>query len=133
MPVERLNGRKWWRIVVLAAAMALQLALVWYNDAGRRHGGLLTILFLMLLSMLAATGVIQLPRGTNIPFFGVWPRLSDSVKALLSFALIFVWSPIAVRLVPDSYVGVAIVLVPDGVFMLAALVYVSNGLSANLK
>ena len=35
--------------------------------------------------------------------------------------------------VPDTYLGVAIILIPDAIFLLAALVYVSNGLSRNLR
>jgi hypothetical protein len=43
------------------------------------------------------------------------------------------WTLIAVRLVPDTPVGVTIILIPDAVFVLATLVYLSNGISRNLK
>ena len=39
----------------------------------------------------------------------------------------------AIRLTPDTPIGVAIILIPDAVFLLAALVYLSNGLSRNPK
>jgi hypothetical protein len=107
---------------------------MWYNYHGTLGNRvLLTVLFLMLLSMLSATGFIRPPQGINVPFFGVWPRLSDSAKSALSFALVFVWTPFAMRLVPDTYVGAAIILVPDALLILAAFVYLSNGLSANIK
>jgi hypothetical protein len=69
----------------------------------------------------------------QIPFFNLWPRLSDGLKSAVSFLLIFPWTLISLKLVPDSYVGVAIVLVPDVVFLLAALVFLSNGLARNVK
>ncbi len=69
----------------------------------------------------------------NIPFFTLWPRLSDTAKAIGSFLLIFLWTPLARRFVPDSVVGVIIVLGPDAIFLLAALVFLSNGLSRNVK
>ena len=69
----------------------------------------------------------------NIPFFNLWPRLSDAVKAGVSFLLIFLWTPVAMRFTPDTAVGVAIILCPDAVFLVAALVYLSNGLSRNIK
>ena len=69
----------------------------------------------------------------NIPFVTLWPRLSDAAKALISFLLIFLWTPLAMRLTPDTPLGVAIILVPDGAFFLAALIYLSNGLSRNIK
>lgn len=79
--------------------------------------------------VLTSTGVIPVPRGVNLPLFGVWPNLSDSIKAVASFAAIFVWTPLAKQLVPDTVVGVVIVLAPDAVFAIAALVYLSNSLS----
>jgi hypothetical protein len=51
------------------------------------------------------------------------------VKASISVALIFIWTPIAVQLAPDTSVGVAIILAPDVLFLVAAFVFVSNGLS----
>jgi hypothetical protein len=69
----------------------------------------------------------------QVPFFNLWPRLSDGVKAAVSLLLIFPWTLISKALVPDSYLGVAIVLVPDAAFLVAALVFVSNGLARNIK
>ncbi len=130
----RVVTRSWWRIVVLLISLAFSAMLTWYNYRGRgAHSGLLTGVLLLLLYCLITTGVIQLPQGSNIPFFTVWPRLSDAVKAVISFALIFLWTPVAKQLVPDTYLGVAIILIPDAIFLLAALVYVSNGLSRNLR
>jgi hypothetical protein len=39
----------------------------------------------------------------------------------------------AMRLTPDTPIGLAIILVPNAVFLLAALVYLSNGLSRSSK
>jgi hypothetical protein len=87
----------------------------------------------LLIYGLFATGIIEPPVGKNIPFLTVWPRLSDAAKSVVSFLLIFLWTPIGMRLTPDTPVGVAVLLIPDGVFLLAAFVYLSNGLSRNLK
>jgi hypothetical protein len=127
--------KKWLRIPVLLICLAFATALTWYNYHGNgEHSGLLTGVLLVLLYALLTTGVISLPAGSNIPFFNLWPRLSDAVKAAVSFALIFLWTPVAIQFAPDTTVGVvAIVLVPDAVFLLAALVYFSNGLSGNLN
>jgi hypothetical protein len=128
-------ARNWWRILILLPSFAFSVAVTWYQfQGGIEHPVLLTFALLLLLYGLINTGVIQLPPGTNIPFFTLWPRLSDSVKALVSFALMFVWTPIAVRLVPDATTGMVILLlIPDAIFFLAGLVFVSNGLSRNLK
>lgn len=53
----------------------------------------------------------------------------DFVKAVVSFGLIFVWSPLALRLVPDTNLGVTIVVAPDVIFVFLALLFISNGLS----
>jgi hypothetical protein len=82
-----------------------------------------------LLSYLVATGVIQPPAGVQLPFINVRPRPSDTIKAVISFLLIFVWTPAAMSLTPDTPFGVAVILVPDATFLVAALVYLSDGFS----
>ena len=124
--------RKWLKIFVLAIYLAFFGALLWFNSTGDRrshHGGLLTIVLFVSLYGLCATEIIEVPRSVRIPFFTVWPRLSDSVKAVVSFALIFLWTPTAMLLTPDTPVGVALILAPDAVFAVASLVFLSNGLS----
>jgi hypothetical protein len=122
------------RILILLVCFAFAAAITWYTfQGGGEHSGLLIVVLFLLLNGLFATGVIQLPPGINVPFFTVWPRLSDTVKAVVSFLLIFLWTPVAMRLTPDTPIGVALILAPDAVFLLAALVYLSNGLSRNLK
>jgi hypothetical protein len=122
------------RILILLVCLVFSAAITWYTFQGRsEHSGLLIFVLFLLLYGLFATGVIQLPAGINIPFFTVWPRLSDAVKAVVSFLLIFLWTPMAMRLTPDTPIGVALILAPDAVFLLAALAYLSNGLSRNLK
>ena len=134
MGTGKLVARNWRRILILLVCFAFSVAITWYNfRGGGEHSGILTFVLLLLLYGLIATGIIQLPPGSNIPFFTVWPRLSDAVKSVISFLLIFLWTPMAMRLTPDTPIGVAIILVPDAVFLLAALVYLSNGLSRNLK
>lgn len=121
------------KLLVLLISFAFAAVLLWFNFRGNgQHSGMLTGVLLLLLYGLIATGILQVPQGYNIPFFSVWPRLSDAGKAVVSFSLIFLWTPVAMRLVPDTYLGVAIILIPDGVFILAALVFVSNGISRNL-
>jgi len=39
---------------------------------------------------------------------------------------------VAKQLVPDSVPGAVIILAPDAVFLLAAFVYLSNGIGRNL-
>ena len=116
------------------ACLVFSAVLTWYNYRGdAEHIGLLTGVLLVLLGALCATGIIQLPVRSNIPFFTVWPRLADYVKAAISFALIFLWSPVAMQLTPDTSVGVTIILAPDAILLLAALVFLSNGLSKSAK
>ena len=123
---------KHWRIAVLVLGLAFAGAMTWSNFHGGQHSGLLTIALLGLVYGLITTGVIQLPQGVNLPFFTVWPRLSDAVKAAVCFMLIFLWTPVAMQITSDSLLGVAIILVPDGLFLIAALVYLSNGISRDL-
>ena len=128
------STKTWLRLLVLAVCLAFSVALIWYNFNGTaRHSGLLTFVLLVVLYGLVTTGVVPLPQGSNIPLFTLWSNLSDASKAVASFLLIFLWTPIAKQLVPDTPVGASILLIPDGVFLLAALVYFSNGLSRNLK
>lgn len=124
--------RTWWRAFVLVICLLVEGSLLWFNYERRgilRHGWLLTVLSLALLFALTSTAVIPVPKGVRVPFFGVWPTLSDSIKAGVSFLLIFLWTPTAKLLVPDSVVGVILILAPDALFLLAALIYLSNGLS----
>lgn len=132
MPIEKSRFRQWLRIGVLVCCLALEGLFVWYNFFGRpgtENGVVFATASLALLLALSMTGILPVPAGLKIPFFGIWPNLSDSVKAVTSFAAIFVWTPLAKQLVPDSPVGVTIILAPDALFLLAALVYLSNGLS----
>jgi|SRR6185437_10670628 hypothetical protein len=132
MQPEVSSPRNWWRALVLVICLAVESSLLWFNYEGRgslRHGWLLTVLSLTLLFALTSTAVLPVPKGVRIPFFGVWPRLSDSIKAGVSILLIFLWTPAAKLLVPDSVLGVILILAPDALFLLAALVYLSNGLS----
>jgi hypothetical protein len=131
MPIEKSQFRQWLRIGVLVCCLALEGLLVWYffGRPGSEDGFVLSFASLALLLALSVTGILPVPAGLKIPFFGIWPSLSDSVKALTSFAAIFVWTPLAKQLVPDTPVGAAIILAPDALFLLAALVYLSNGLS----
>jgi hypothetical protein len=134
MGTGKLVARNWRRILILLVCFTFSVAITWYNfRGGGEHSGILTFVLLLVLYGLFATGIIQLPPGSNIPFLTVWPRLSDAVKSAISFLLIFLWTPMAMRLTPDTPIGVAIILIPDAVFLLAALVYLSNGLSRNLK
>lgn len=112
--------------------LALEGALVWYDwfgGAGVASNVVLSLASLVLLLFLVVTGILPVPAGLRIPFFGVWPSLADSIKAIASFLAIFVWTPLAKQLVPDTPLGAIIILVPDALFVLAALVYLSNGLS----
>lgn len=132
MSIEKPKLRQWLRLGVLLCCLALEGTFVWYTffgRAGTEDGVALAFASLALLFALTVTGVIPIPAGSRIPFFGVWPRLSDSVKAVASVLAIFVWTPLAKQLVPDNPVGAAIILAPDALFVLAALVYLSNGLS----
>lgn len=132
MSIEKPKLNQLLRIGILLCCLALEGALVWYNFFGRsgvQDGAALAFASLALLFALTLTGAIPVPASIKIPFFGVWPKLSDSVKAVTSFVAIFVWTPLAKQLVPDSLIGVIIILAPDALFALAALVYLSNGLS----
>jgi hypothetical protein len=123
---------KWIRILILLVCLGMSAFLLWHNyqgDGRFQNGGLLTGIFLLSLFVLASTGVLQFPPGFNIPFFEVWPRLPDLAKAVGFFVLIFLWTPIAKQLVPETPVGAVLVLGPDVAFLLTALVYLSNGLS----
>jgi hypothetical protein len=134
MGAEKTPDRNWLKIGVLSSCLALVITLTWYSHQGPgHHAGLLTAFILVLLVVLVETGILELPRGSSIPFLGVWPRLSDLVKAGLSLCLILLWTPVAMQLTPDTPVGVAIILGPDAIFLLATLVYVSNSVSKNLK
>jgi hypothetical protein len=132
MPIEISKFRQWLRIAVLVGCLALEGLLVWYNYFGRsgsEDGVLLSFASIALLLALSVTGILPVPAGLKIPFFGIWPSLSDTVKSLISFVSIFLWTPLAKQLVPNTPVGATIVLAPDVLFLLAALVYLSNGLS----
>ncbi len=137
MPINNPSGPpRWVRILILLASLGVCIFLWWYNYQGGgrfQNGGLLTGAFLLVLFVLTGTGVLQVPRGPNVPFFEVWPRLPDFVKAVGFFFLIFLWTPIAKQLVPETPIGAVVVLAPDAVFLMTALVCLSNGLSGSVK
>jgi len=122
--------RNWWRALVLVVCVLVESTLLWYNLRGTLgHPWLLTAFTFALLFGLTSTAILPMPKGIRVPFFNVWPSLADSAKAAISVLLIFLWTPTAMRLVPDSTVGAVIILAPDALFLFAALVYFSNGLS----
>ncbi|HEX5324100.1 MAG TPA: hypothetical protein VFW40_09960, partial [Capsulimonadaceae bacterium] len=99
---------RWIRILVLLASLGVAIFLVWYNyqrGVRFRNGGLLTGLLFLMLFILTSAGILQFPRGFNIPFFEVRPTPSDLAKALAFFFLIFLWTPLVKQLVPDTPVG----------------------------
>jgi len=132
MPIDKTTVRKGLRFGVLVACLGLEGSLVWYDwfgGAGAANNVVLSLASLVLLLGLVVTGILPVPAGIRIPFFGVWPNLADSIKAIAFFLAIFVWTPLAKQLVPDTPLGAIIILAPDVLFVLAALVYLSNGLS----
>lgn len=136
MAVTRDTWHRWQKLAILVPSFAVAIILLWYNyrgDGQFQHPGLLTAFILLLLTILFATGIIELPPGIGIGPFGVWLRLADFVKALVSFSLLFVWTPIGMVLTPDTPMGVTLLLAPDAVFLLAALVYLSNSFSGSAK
>jgi hypothetical protein len=134
MPKAKMSKPRWLKILVLTVCLGLDLWLFWYSEhGGAKHSGLLTGLTLAMLSALFNTGYIDLPAGYNVPFLNVWPKLSDIAKAAVAFGLIFIWSPIALKLVPDTDLGMLIVLAPDVIFVFFALLFISNGLSKSWK
>lgn len=127
-------ARNWKKILILLPCVAFATAVTWYNfRGGGEHSGLLTAVLFLIIYGLFNTGIIELPAGSSIPFLTVWPKLSDAVKSAVCFMLIFLWTPIGMRLTPDTPMGVAVLLIPDAFFLVAAFVFLSNGLSRNLK
>ncbi len=75
MPINNPSGPpRWVTILILLASLGVCVSLLLYNYQGGgrfQNGGLLTGGFLLLLFVLTGTGVLQFPRGLNVPFFEV--------------------------------------------------------------
>ena len=136
--MPRISGAwvKIWKMVALACSMIIVGILAWYSFHGNsapRHPGLFAGSIFILLSALIRAKVLELPAGIDVPFFNVFPKASDVVKAGISLLLLVLWTVIVRPLIPDSPVGVAIIIVPDVVFLVAAIVCISNGLSRSQR
>jgi hypothetical protein len=133
--MEHSSGRRALRIIVVLCCLAFGVGALLYNyraDGPPKHTGLVTLLLLLMVYGLYASGIVKLPAriGVSILFP---PSLKNLVKAAASYAMIFIWTLASKRFTPDTPLGVAIILVPDAVFMVAMLVYLCKSFIGRAK
>ena len=132
MPLRFPTVPKSWKFAIVAICLVLGVALTWYSFQGHRTL-FLTVAYLILVSVLIGTKIIEVPQSISVPFLGIWPRLSDVVKGVACMSVGMLWAPIAIRLVPETPTGLAIVVVPSGVLILAAAFFLLKSFLGNLK
>ncbi len=112
---HRLN----WKFAVLAACFVGGVCLTWYTVRGDpAYRTLLTMGYLILLFILLRTKIIQLPKKTEEPPVDGRSTRSDVGKGAGLMFGAAVWVPLMTSVVPDTPVGVAVVLVPFGALLL---------------
>ncbi len=107
-------------VAIATVLLVLGLAIIWLDfwHQVSPWRTLATVAYAFLTAVLFLTGALELPGRLNVARVDVWRRLSDVVKCVISFAVAIGWVAISVKLVPDTDLGVAIILVPSGVLCL---------------
>jgi len=114
-------------VALVLLGVGLWLLVLDFGTAARSWHSLATVAYAMTFIALLLTGVFELP-GLRLH---IWRRLSDLIKGIVLFASSLVWVVACVGHVPDSDVGVAIILVPFGALLLSGASFFLRGLWIN--
>jgi hypothetical protein len=114
-------------VALVLLGVGLWLLVLDFGTPARPWHSLATVAYAMTFIALLLAGVFELP-GLR---FHIWRSLSDLIKGIVLFASSLVWVVACVGHVPDSDVGVAIILVPFGALLLSGASFFLRGLWTN--
>ena len=124
--------RSYWKFAVLLACLASWIYLTWYSFRGRiAHQTLLTVAYLIVLVVLFRTNIIEL-RASEKSIVSTWARLSDIVKGACCMLASIVWAMLTAVLVPQTPIGLTVVLAPFLALLLVGAFFLIKGLFKNL-
>jgi hypothetical protein len=123
----------YWKLAILLICLASWIYLTWYSFRGRiTHQTLLTVAYLVLLIVLFRTNVIE-SRASDNSVVSVWARLSDIVKGASCMLAGVVWVMLVAFLVPQTSIGLTVVLAPFAGLLLLGAFFMLKGLLKNLQ
>jgi hypothetical protein len=134
MPLSLHRPRSYWKFAILLVCLAFG---IWLTSAGYhgrlRYPTLWTFGYLVLLVVLVRTNVIESRASAKGSSIGIWGRLSDIVKGAACMFAGVGWGVLALGFVPQTPVGLAIVLVPFGGLLLVGAFLLVRGYIKNLQ
>ena len=114
-------------VALVLLGIGLWLLVLDFSAPARPWHSLATVAYAMTFIALILADVFELPGLQR----HIWRRLSDLIKGIVLFASSLVWVVACVGHVPDSDVGVAIILVPFGALLLSGASFFLRGLWIN--
>ena len=134
MPLNLHRPRSYWKFAILLVCLAFGIWLTWSGYHGRlRYPTLWTIGYLILLVVLIRTNVIEPRAPAKDSPIGIWGRLSDIVKAVACGFASVGWVVVALSFVPQTPIGLVILLVPFAGLALTGAFFLGRGFLKNLQ
>jgi hypothetical protein len=120
-------------LALLAPLLVGGVAITWFD---LRNGPSPQLTFLSIgyavVACLCVAGMVRKKSLTLQPS-DVWRRTNDLTKSAIMILSGVLWGTVALKLVPDTYVGVAIILVPFGALTLVGAYFFIKSLWMPLK
>ena len=108
--------------------------MTWYSSRAQvNHPTLLTMAYLLLVVVLFATNIIELPKTATVSVVGAWMKLSDIVKGVSCVLGSIVWMVLVRGLVPETPIGLAVILVPFAGLLVIGAFFMIKGVFKNLQ
>lgn len=134
MPIKLHRPRSYWKFAILLVCLAFGIWLTWSGYHGRlRYPTLWTFGYLVLLVVLIRTNVIEIGASKKSSAIGIWESLSDIVKGVICAFSGVAWVALAKGFLPQTPVGLVILLVPFGGLVLVGAFLFIRGYLKNLQ
>ena len=134
MPMNLHRPKSYWKVAILIVSLTLGGGLTWYSSRAQvNHPTLLTMAYLLLVVVLFATNIIELPKTATVSVVGAWMKLSDIVKGVSCVLGSIVWMVLVRGLVPETPIGLAVILVPFAGLLVIGAFFMIKGVFKNLQ
>ncbi len=134
MPLNLHRPRSYWKFAILLVCLAFGIWLTWSGYHGRlRYQTPWTFGYLILLVVLIRTNVIEIQTSKMGSAIGVLGSLSDIVKGVVCAFAGVGWVALAKGFLPQTPVGLVILLVPFVVLVLVGAFLFVRGYLKNLQ
>jgi hypothetical protein len=135
MPIKLQRPRSYWKLAIILGCLLIGIFLTWENFRGQlAYPSLATLASLVVLIILIRTRIIEFQKNENeSDRTSIWVSLSDFTKGAACMVGGIVWVVLALRLVSDTPIGVAIILIPLVILTLMGVFFLTRGFFRNLQ